>query len=127
MFQEIPLITLNTDWNEALSRITQYLENNDLRVVCSFNLQMDFPVNFNCSCPHHNSDECNCSMAVLLVYAPEKPPVSLLIHGHEEQISFMLAASHQQYRDHEVAELVRALLTSQEIFNTSGEVVTGAN
>lgn len=119
-------MTLIADWDEALSRVTHLLESRNLRVVCSFNLQMEPPLDLNCSCPHHNSEACNCSMAVLLVYAPQSPPVSLLVHGHDEQISFMLDNSCEQNLVQDVAETVKAFGSGQDFSDISGEALSNA-
>ena len=120
------LTIMNADWDEALTRIIQYLESHALRVVCSFNLQMDVPADFNCPCAHHGSEACNCSMAVLLVYAPQKPPVSLLVHGHEGRIGFTLAPSIQQVPDREAVEFVSTLMAMNDFSQSAGEVIPDA-
>ena len=123
MLQGRALTILNVDWDEALARIVRHLESHALRVICSFNLQMDVPADFNCPCAHHGSDACNCSMAVLLVYTPQKPPVSLLVHGHEGRIGFTLAPSNQQVPDREAAEYVSALMALHDFSDAPGEVI----
>lgn len=127
MLYEQPLVTINSKWEKALSCTTQYLERHDFKVVCSFYIQMDFPVNINCSCPNHQTEECNCSMAVLLLYSTKKPPVTLLVHGHEEHVSFFLSDSQQQYPDAETAERMKSLMKSEEFIKFSAEVFDGAH
>ncbi|MDW7754537.1 MAG: hypothetical protein SCH68_05155 [Brevefilum sp.] len=118
---------MNADWDEVLGVIVRHLESHSLRVVCSFNLQMDIPTDFNCPCTHHGSEVCNCSMAVLLVYAPQKPPVSLLVHGHEGRIGFTLVPTDQQIQDWEAADFVSTLMALRDFSDLPVEVIPDAS
>lgn len=121
MFQETPLITLQTDWDKALSHATRTLEEKGLQVLRSFDLQMARSVHANCSCPHHGTEKCDCQMVVLLVYAPGKPPITLVVHGHDGQVSFVLVDYPEQGGDQQVVMSVRKLLAPDNFADLTRE------
>jgi hypothetical protein len=76
------LFTLRLEPNVLLDLIVGMLENDGLRVICSFDLQAacaSFEANI---CPHHGQAPCDCQMLVMLVYAEEGDPLALVAHGH---------------------------------------------
>lgn len=121
MFQETPLITLQTNWDKAISHATRFLEEKGLQVLRSFDLQVARSVHADCSCPHHGTEQCDCRMVVLLVYVPGKPPVTLVVHGHDGQVSFVLVDSPQQSSDQQVVMSVRKILAPHNFANLTGE------
>lgn len=126
MFQETPLVTLQTDWDKALSHATRILEEKGLQVLRSFDLQVARSVHADCSCPHHGTEQCDCRMVVLLVYVQGKPPVTLVVHGHDGQVSFVLLDSPQQGSDQQVAMSVRKQLAPEDFANLFDEAWANA-
>jgi hypothetical protein len=121
MFQETALITLRMDWDTALTHATRSLEEKGLQVLRSFDLQMARSVHANCSCPHHGTAKCDCQMVVLLVYAPGKAPITLVVHGHDGQVSFVLVDSPQESSDQQVVMSVRRLLVPDNFADLTRE------
>jgi hypothetical protein len=126
MFQETPLVTLQTNWDKALSHVTRALEAKGLQILRSFDLQVARSVHANCSCPHHGTEKCDCQMVVLLVYAPGKPPITLVVHGHDGQVSFVLVDSPQEGGDQQVAMSVRQLLAPENFAGLAREAWANA-
>ena len=121
MFQETALITLQMDWDTALTHATRFLEEKGLQVLRSFDLQVARSVHANCSCPHHGTEKCDCQMVALLVYAPGEAPITLVVHGHDGQVSFVLVDSPQQDSDQRVVVSVRQLLVPDNFADLTRE------
>jgi len=126
MFQETALITLQTDWDQAITQATRFLQEKGLQVLRSFDLQVARSVHANCSCPHHGTEKCDCQMVVLLVYAPGKPPITLVVHGHDGQVSFVLVDAPQQDSDQRVVMSVRQLLVPDNFADLTREAWANA-
>ena len=126
MFQETALITLQMDWDTALTHATRFLEEKGLQVLRSFDLQVARSVHANCSCPHHGTEKCDCQMVVLLVYAQGKPPITLVVHGHDGQVSFVLVDAPQQDSDQRVVMSVRQLLVPDNFADLTREAWANA-
>ena len=88
------LLTLNKSALFVSAWITDLLQEAGLHVSPSFSLSTAMAVDAPCNCPRHEND-CDCDLAVLLVYGVDPQPVTLLIHSHngrswlslEEQMS----------------------------------------
>ena len=88
------LLTLNNSALFVTAWITDLLQEAGLHVSPSFNLRTAMAADTPCNCPRHESD-CDCDLAVLLVYGANPQPVTLLVHSHngrswlslEEQMS----------------------------------------
>lgn len=75
----------------AIAQIADRLWAAGFRVDQSFNLQLASQMNANCNCPHHGTSNCTCQVTVLLVYdASGNPPLTLLIHGYENQCLILI-------------------------------------
>lgn len=90
MNDNIPLFTLNLNWDTALSQVTSALEKGGLQVLRSFDLRAARAVYTDYSCPHHGTAGCDCQLVVLLVYEENQPPVTLVAQGYDQQSSFFL-------------------------------------
>ncbi|MBZ0309179.1 MAG: hypothetical protein K8I82_24150 [Anaerolineae bacterium] len=70
----------------AVRQVTETLRAAGFRVNQFFNLQVASRMHSTCDCPYHGTARCTCQVAVLLVYATGgRTPLTLLIHGHEDQ------------------------------------------
>lgn len=83
MSQNINLNTFATSHEVALTWINQQLSELGLVVKSSFDLQTAKSVHTDCICPHHGTSQCDCQMVVLLIYAEDEPPVSLVVHSQD--------------------------------------------
>lgn len=121
MVQETPLISLPMDWETALSRAIGSLEDSGLQVVRSFDLRVARSVHANCACPHHGTQQCDCQMVVLLIYDQHKPPVTLVIHGHDGRVNIVLIEASEKDEDHMTEEIIRGALVPQSFSNSDQE------
>lgn len=63
-----------------------------------------------CSCPHHGTEQCDCQMIVLLVYAGDRGPVSLVAHGYEGKTWFSIVDTPQQHADSDLFAFIQQTL-----------------
>lgn len=112
MMSQTTLLVVKDENQKAIAQATQALTAAGLRVVRSFDLQVARSVHVECACPHHGKTQCSCQMVVLLVYQDEKPPLTLVAHGHDGQTHFALADSPSQHPD---ARLVTGILETLQV------------
>ena len=74
-----------TDW------VTSRLEGAALRVTPTFDLRSARAVSSTCACPYHGTEVCDCQMVVLLVYHGQRPPATVVLHGHQGRTWMVLA------------------------------------
>ena len=113
MVQETPLFSLQLEWETALNRTISSLEESGLQVVRSFDLGVARSVHVNCACPHHGTEQCDCQLVVLLIYHQQNPPSTLVIHGHDGRVNFILVDSFEKEVDQKTEGLVRQVLVPQ--------------
>jgi hypothetical protein len=118
------LLIMEGESQKAIARATQALTAAGLRVMRSFDLQVARSVHIECTCPYHGTDQCNCQMVVLLVYEQNKPPLTLVAHGHDGQTHFALVDSPSQRPD---ARLVADILDRLRITRQSKQNIEEVN
>jgi hypothetical protein len=108
------LLVMDGESQAAIAQATQALTAAGLQVVRSFDLQVARSLHVGCACPHHGTDQCNCQMVVLLIYGSNKPPLTLVAHGHDGQTHFALVDSPSQRPDTGiVADILQLLIISR--------------
>jgi len=105
-----PFLVLKKDCGEAIHWISGHLNRSGLQVLQTFDLQAARAAHGSCSCPHHGDDQCDCQMAVLLVYGNGHPPASLVAHGRDGQTWFVLADSYPQGVDTALGDAIQKAL-----------------
>ena len=108
MYQTSPLLALQIDSEAAVALVTDALTIAGLQVVSSFDLQVARSDHTGCTCPHHDTAQCNCQMVVLLVYDQKNPPVTLVAHSYDGQTRFALVDSPQQRPNPRSEALIRS-------------------
>lgn len=104
-------MTIEKPVEDSIGRIIQQLENAGLQVIQTFNLQEARLLHSNCPCPHHDTENCNCQISVLLIYKKDKPPASVLIHSFQEKTWLYLVDTPEQTIDPKLGLLIRGTLT----------------
>ncbi len=106
-------IHLYANFQRTLERLRRDLLASGLQVDVSFDLQSARQAMRNpaeCTCPHHGTTHCTCQYAVLLVRRAEQPPLSLVIHGHENRLYIRTLAADPATSDAETVRLVQQVL-----------------
>lgn len=115
MSDAYPFLILEQSCNEAIAWITRQVSGAGLQVMRTFDLQIARHDPADCPCPHHGTDQCDCQMVVLLVYADSYRPISLVAHSHDGKTWFSLVNTPQQRADPRLEATIRQALALQSI------------
>lgn len=77
--------------DKASTWVSGRLADVGFRVYRSFDLRSASGVDSRCACPHHGTEACDCQMVVLLVYAGQRAPATVVLHGHLGKTWMVLA------------------------------------
>lgn len=105
-----PFLILEQPCDAAIDEVTKQISCAGLRVVRTFDLHDARHAHANCPCPHHGTEQCDCQMVVLLVYAVDREPVSLVAHGYNGQTWFSVVDTPQQRANPRVEAAIRLAL-----------------
>ncbi len=109
------MFVLSQTYEAAITQLTQRLGEAGLRVLRTFDLQSACADQPGGICPHHGTAPCNCQMTVLLVYARDGLPVSLVVHGCDGQTWLSVEDVPQQITDPSLeATIMQALVVCLE-------------
>ncbi len=111
MNDSLLFMVANQTSDQAIQWVWDRLLDAGLQVVRTFDLQAARSTHLECTCPHHGTELCDCQMVVLLVYGGNRPPLSLVAHGHDSQTWFYTVDIPQQRADPRLEMLVRQTLT----------------
>lgn len=115
MYQTSAILTLHTDSQTAIEQSMRRLNLAGLQVVRSFDLKVARAAHVGCTCPHHGTDQCDCQMVMLLVYAQDGPPVTLVVHGHDGETQFAVVDTPEQRPAQQLVDtIVQAILPKNE-------------
>ena len=105
-----PLCKLNCVGDEAVTRMLHILNESGLRVLVSFDSHHVRANAAPAACPHHGTTDCDCQVAILLVYDEEKRPATLLAHGQDGETWVSLVSTLGQRPSAQLeSKIVRAL------------------
>jgi hypothetical protein len=108
-----PFLSINHSCDEALQWSKQLLSLADLRAVQTFDLHTARLAMYDCPCPNHGTEECDCQMVVLLVYGKVAEPATLILHGHDGQTWVSIANNPQQRTDAKLNNSIRQAFESK--------------
>ena len=80
-----PFVSFQQDCDSVVAQVTAALKSEDFFVMQSFDLHTATQFHSGCACAQ---DACSCQMVVLLVYAQDGPPATL-IFGNDETRTFV--------------------------------------
>ena len=108
-----PFLSLNHPGDKSLVWLKERLATANLRVVQTFDLHSTRHAPEDCPCPHHGTDQCDCQMVVLLVYANAAEPATLILHGNDGQTWLSLVEHPDQLVNKDVILGIRQALEIQ--------------
>ncbi len=108
-----PFLSLNHPGDKYLVWLKERLAMANLRVVQTFDLHSARHALEDCPCPHHGTDQCDCQMVVLLVYANAAEPATLILHGNDGQTWLSLVEHPDQPVNKDVILGIRQALEIQ--------------
>lgn len=85
------MVKLPVNWQVAKPVVEQAMLGMGLSVFQSFDLKPAEGLVDDCNCPFHGMNECDCEYIVLLIYSNDKPPFTLVGHGHSKGVVFDLS------------------------------------
>ena len=85
-----PLVSIQQDCNSVVAQVTAALKSTGYFVTQSFDLHSAMTDNGGCNC---DQDSCTCQMVVLLVYAQDESPVTLIFDSNQSQTIVYLVNS----------------------------------
>jgi len=108
-------LILEQPCDEAMAWVVRQVSGAGLQILRTFDLQVARIAHTECPCPHHGTDHCDCQMVVLLVYADNYQPISLVAHSHDDKTWLSLVDTPQQRADPRLETAIRQALTTQNI------------
>ena len=104
-------------YERPISRVARCLGVSGLKVVRSFDLQSSRIAmgGIICECPHHGTRDCDCQVAVLLVYGENGTPATLLMHGRDRKTKFSLVNTPQNPVEPGLEALIISTLAHEQI------------
>jgi hypothetical protein len=112
-----PILTLDQPCDDAVHWVVDKVSQAGLSVISTFDLQVARHAQIVCPCPHHGTDQCDCQMVVLLVYADNREPVTLIAHGYNGQTWFSVVDTPQQRADPHVETTIRQIVAQSLPFS----------
>jgi hypothetical protein len=109
----IPFLVLDQTCDQVLAWVNQQLTSASFRVVRTFDLQVARLAHPDCPCPHHETNDCNCQMVVLLVYRKQDDPATLVIHGQDGRSWVSLAGPLGKRANQHLETAIRRALIPQ--------------
>jgi hypothetical protein len=109
MNDNAPFMRMEVPCEEAVTSVSQQMSRAGMSVQRTFDLKQPFP-QIDCPCPHHRTEQCDCQMIVLLVYADDRGPVSLVAHGYEGKTWFSIVDTPQQHADSDLFAFIQQTL-----------------
>ncbi len=106
---------LNTDWQTAKPKITESLRVAGFRTIQTFGYRFADLVP-GLDCPHHEAEDCDCEIIVLLLHSKEFSSVSILGHCQNGRIEFSLTDCPNATAISEV--IARAFLNAHRMLQT---------
>ena len=115
-----PFLILDQPCDDAIKWVSGRIAGAGLEIVRTFDLHearsKQSDVHASCPCPHHGTDQCDCQMVVLLVYASDRQPISMVAHGYNGQTRFSVVDTPQQRADPRLEAAIRRALTPSSFF-----------
>jgi hypothetical protein len=108
-------LILEQPCDEAMAWVVRQVNGAGLQVLRTFDLQVARLAHTECPCPHHGTEQCDCQMVVLLLFADNYRPISLVAHSHDGKTWFSLVNTPQQRADPRLEATIRQALAPQTI------------
>ena len=121
MNQNRPILYIQQPCDDAVQDFMKRMNRAGLYAVRTFDLHDTRKGEADCSCPYHGTAQCDCQIVILLVYAEDDRPISLVVHGQNSQTWFSVVESPALANPH-LEALLRGLLTPSELEQSSGDV-----
>ena len=109
------ILTLHQSTETLVARIMQRLKARGFQVERTFDLHAARMSQANCPCPNHGTNDCTCQMVVLLVHGQKPQPVTLVVHGHDDQTCLSLVDNDTIALDENVIQALHPVMENSGI------------
>lgn len=115
-----PILTLYQPADTTVSWTTQRLMALGYQVEQTFDLHVARMSQVDCPCPYHGTTDCTCQMIVLLIHGQKTQPVTLVLHGHDDQTSLSVVDVEGHAMVEDVFQALLPVMENSEI-DTKGD------
>jgi hypothetical protein len=105
-----PILSVPNTYNATAELLNKRLSQNGSKVLQTFKLQDALFGCEGCQCPNHGTAKCDCDMVVLLFYASELEPITLILHGYDGQTWISLTDQASQKSSERIALAIQQAL-----------------
>ena len=116
-----PFLSISSPCDIALQWSKEQLTRAGLRPVQTFDLSAARTSSYDCPCPHHGTEACDCQMVILLVYGDTPEPSTLILHGNRGQTWVSLADGPRQKTDSKLPIEIKQVLQQMPAGNVLTE------
>ena len=109
------ILTLSQSAEVTVAWTMQRLVARGFQIEQTFDLHAARMSQMDCSCPYHGTSDCTCQMVVLLVHSPKAQPVTIVVHGHDDQTSLSLVDMANQSIDESIIQALLSVMENSEI------------
>lgn len=109
------ILTLRQSAELTVAWAMQRLMARGFQVERTFDLHAARMTQLDCPCPYHGTSDCTCQMVVLLVRSPKIQPVTIVVHGHDDQTSLSLVDMANQSTDQSIIQALLPVMENSEI------------
>lgn len=110
-----PILTLRQSAQATVAWAMQRLMARGFQVERTFDLHAARMSQVDCPCPYHGTGNCTCQMVVLLVHRPKAQPVTVVVHGHDDQTSLSLVDMADQSMEESIIQALVPVMENSEI------------
>lgn len=105
-----PFLILHLPYSQVRAWVAECLSAAGLNLVRTFDLQMARRDSIHCLCSHGKTQDCDCQMAVFLVWQGSNPGITLIIHGWSNCAFLSLAYPGRENENPYLASFIQDLL-----------------
>jgi hypothetical protein len=109
------ILTLRQSAEVTVAWTMQRLVKLGFQVEQTFDLRTARMSQVDCPCPYHGTSDCTCQMVVLLVHSLNVQPVTIVVHGHDDQTSLSLVEMANQSMDESIIQALLSVMENSEI------------
>ena len=109
------ILTLHQPAEKTIAWTMQRLMAYGFQVERTFDLHAARIAQVNCLCPYHGTNDCTCQMVVLLVHRQKAQPVTIVVHGHDDQTCLSLVDLASQTIKEDIVQVLLPAMEKSEI------------
>jgi hypothetical protein len=109
------ILTLRQSAETTVAWIMQRLMARSFQVEQTFDLNAARMSQVDCPCPYHGTNNCTCQMIVLLARGQKTQPVTIVVHGHDDQTWLSVVDIENRATNENVVQALLPVIENSEI------------